>query len=216
MLVLAPWGALMRARSRALSVGLLVALVAGGCMRKVPDELPSGPAAPDSPPPSLTPIAPVPVGPAPAPTPTPGMTDPAATPAPPGATPAPPSASGCRLPRGTGTGENCPRTSPQFLGDIQASIKQLIQEQPNIFIKRSCVDCYDVTDSGAYLSGVIKQMSRRGYCAMFDGEELAVKNTNDFSEQYDILSAGGSVRSGGGVLSRDLSTRLVLIARGAR
>jgi hypothetical protein len=70
-------------------------------------------------------------------------------------------------------------------------------DQPKLFVKRSCDGCYDVTDPNAYLSGVISQLSRRGFCARFDGEELAVKNTNDFNEQYDILSSSNAVRSGG-------------------
>jgi hypothetical protein len=186
----------MRTLFRALPVvGILVALALGGCMRKVEDELPSGPNPPATPVagPSLSPITPVPVGPAPTPTDTPA---PGATPNPQG-TPTPPTASACRLPRGTGTGDNCPRQSPAFLGDVQAAIKQLVQEQPGIFVKRGCEDCYDVTDPDAYISGVVRQLGRRGFCAMHDGEELAVKNTNDFNEQYDILSAGNGVRSGG-------------------
>jgi hypothetical protein len=172
-------------------------------MRKDPGESPSEPTPSESPAaaPSLSPVNPVPVGPAPVATPTitPGS---GSTPAPdatptPQSTPPPPSSSGCRLPRGTGSGEDCPRQSPVFLGDVQAAIKQLIQDQPKIFVKRGCEDCYDVTDPGAYLSGVVGQMSRRGYCARYDGEELAVKNTNDFNEQYDILSASNAVRSGG-------------------
>jgi hypothetical protein len=187
----------MRAWSRALTLGLLVGLAAGGCLRKVPDGSPSDPTPAETPVagPSLSPVAPVPVGQAPVATPTPsdGATpEPGATP-----TPAPPTTSGCRLPRGTGSGEDCPRTSPAFLGDVQASIKQLIKEQPKIFVKRSCEDCYDVTDPTAYLSGVVGQLGRRGYCALYDGEELAVKNSNDFNEQYDILSSSNAVRSGG-------------------
>jgi hypothetical protein len=102
----------------------------------------------------------------------------------------------CKLPPGTGTGASCPRTSPAFLGDVQASIRQLIQEKPGIFKKRDCMDCYDVLDPDAYVSGVVDQMARRGYCALYDGEELAVKNTNDFNEQFDILSSANGVRSG--------------------
>jgi hypothetical protein len=187
----------MTSWSRVVCAGLLVALASVACMREVEDveDLPSGPSTPESPvaAPSLTPIAPVPVGPAPAPT--PGPTAPG-DPPPPQATPAPPTASGCRLPRGTGTGE-CPRTRPLFLGDVQAAIEQLVKEQPSIFVKRGCEGCYDVTDPDAYLRGVVSQMGRRGFCAMWDGEELAVKNTNDFNEQYDILSAANAVRSGG-------------------
>jgi hypothetical protein len=183
----------MKTWPRAVPIGFLFVIVSGGCLRKVDrEELPTGTSTPESPTPApLSPIAPVPLGPGPAPA-TPGPTG---TPDPEG-TPAPPAASGCRLPRGSGNGFDCPRTSPAFLGDVQASIAQLIQDQPGIFTKGSCTNCYDVTDPGAYLGGVIQQLSRRGYCAMFDGEELAVKNTNDFNEQYDILSSGGSVRSG--------------------
>jgi hypothetical protein len=100
------------------------------------------------------------------------------------------------LPRGTGNGESCPRVGPVFLGDVQAAINQLIQEQPSIFVKRSCEGCYDVSDPGAYVSGVAQQLVRRGYCTAYDGEELAVKNSNDFNEQYDILSGNNGVRSG--------------------
>ncbi len=184
---------------RALPLVLGVALVSGGCMRNIVEELPSGPGEPlaPTPAPGASPIAsPSPVGPAPTPTPTVIPTPvpkPTPTPVP---TPAPPTVSACRLPHGTGTGASCPRTSTAFLGDVRASIKQLIEEQPGIFKKRDCMDCYDVLDPDAYVSGVVDQMARRGYCALYDGEELAVKNTNDFNEQFDILSSANGVRSG--------------------
>jgi hypothetical protein len=186
----------MKILSHALSVSLLFAVASAGCMRNIVEELPSGPGAPENPGSAPSPASPVPVGPEPSPTPTVIPTPlPPATP-PPEPTPAPPVVSACRLARGTGTGDSCPRTSPAFLGDVQASIKQLIQEQPEIFKKRDCLDCYDVTDPDAYVDGMVQQMARRGYCAMYDGEELAVKNTNDFNEQFDILSASNGVRSG--------------------
>jgi hypothetical protein len=120
---------------------------------------------------------------------------PTPTPAPePTSTPVP--TTGCRLPRGTGNGDNCPRTSPSFLGEVQGAIAQLVEEQPKIFSKRDCQGCYDVLDPDAYVAGVVQRMGRRGYCAIYDGEELAVKNTNDFNEQYDILTADSRVRSG--------------------
>jgi hypothetical protein len=187
----------MRPSIRILPLGLLVALAVAGCMRNIVEELPSGPEP--SPSPSSVPVSPIPipVGPTPAPTPT---VIPTPTPAPeatptPGATPPPPT-SACRLPRGSGNGETCSRTSPNFLGDVQASIAQLVEEQPKLFRKRECTGCYDVLDPNGYLSGVIQRMGRRGYCAIFDGEELAVKNTNDFNEQFDIITSDNKVRSG--------------------
>ena len=35
-----------------------------------------------------------------------------------------------------------------------------------------------------------------GFCARWDGEELGVKNTNSFDEQYDILLADNHARRG--------------------
>jgi hypothetical protein len=183
----------MRVLSRALPLALAAAFVSGGCLRNIVEELPSAPGDPGAPSPSPSPS---PSGPAPAPTPT---IIPTPTPKPtptPEATPFPPTVSACRLPRGTGTGEGCPRTSPAFLGDVQSAIRQLIAEQPEIFKKRDCLECYDVVDPDAYVNGMVDQMARRGYCALYDGEELAVKNTNDFNEQFDILSSANGVRSG--------------------
>jgi hypothetical protein len=37
-----------------------------------------------------------------------------------------------------------------------------------------------------------------GVCAIFDGEEIGVKNTNAFNDQYDIHLASGHVRRGEG------------------
>ena len=165
-------------------------------MRNVVEELPSGPGGTPSPSPSASPSSAGPIAPVPSPTPT---IIPIPTPKPtptPEATPAPPTVSACRLPHGTGTGANCPRTTTAFLGDVQAAIKQLVQERPEIFQKRACLDCYDVLDPDAFVGGMVELLSRRGYCALYDGEELAVKNTNDFNEQFDILSASMGVRSG--------------------
>ena len=50
----------------------------------------------------------------------------------------------------------------------------------------------------------------QGICSYYDGEELAVKNTNDFNEQYDILLASGHMRRGAGLVPRHLPTVLVL------
>ncbi len=188
----------MRMWFRALPVALVVAFVSAGCMRSIVEELPSGPGTPESPAPGPSPSSPGPVAPGPAPSPTPTVIPtpvpkPTPTPEP---TEAPPVVSPCRLPHGTGTGESCPRTSTAFLGDVQSAIKQLIEEKPAIFKPRDCLGCYDVLDPDAYVSGVVEQMARRGYCALYDGEELAVKNTNDFNEQFDILSAANGVRSG--------------------
>ena len=69
---------------------------------------------------------------------------------------------------------------------------------------------------GPTSAGSFGQVSRRGYCAIYDGEELAVKNSDDFNEQYDILSASqrGALRRG--IVPCDLSAGLVLIVHRRR
>ena len=55
-----------------------------------------------------------------------------------------------------------------------------------------------IGDPNAYYDEVIKRFRARGFCAIFDGEEIALKQTNDFSEQYHVLTSFGKVRRGGG------------------
>jgi hypothetical protein len=167
------------------------------CMREIVEDLPSGPGGPVGTA-TPSPIAPVPVTPTPNPNPSPTPTiipTPTPLPTPTPAAPTPP-VSACSLPPGRGTGD-CPRLNSHFLGDVQASIEQLVRERPELFRKRDCTGCYDVLNVNGYLSGMVQKMGARGYCAMYDGEELAVKNTNDFNEQFDILTADDRVRSGG-------------------
>lgn len=127
--------------------------------------------------------------PAPAPTassPTSPTTAPTAAP-----TSAPaPSGGGCGLPPGPGDGNNCPRTSPVFIADVEIAIDRTIQQRPDLF------DGNRVRDWNQYYATVVSNLRAMGYCAIFDGEEVAVKNTNDFSEQYHVLLSSGTVRRG--------------------
>ena len=41
-------------------------------------------------------------------------------------------------------------------------------------------------------------LKRVGLCALDDGIEIAVKNRNDFNEQYNVLTSSGFVRWGAG------------------
>jgi len=49
-----------------------------------------------------------------------------------------------------------------------------------------------------YHHAVAAILIERGLCAKYDGEEMAVKNTNAFSDQYDIHLSSGHVRRGTG------------------
>jgi hypothetical protein len=113
--------------------------------------------------------------------------EPVATPAPVApATPTVPTVVyGCGIPRGTGLGRDCPRESPEFMDAMNGAIDKTLDEHPEFFAGGINV--------GAYMDEVVENLRRAGFCALNDGEEIAVKKNNDFSEQYDIISSGGHV-----------------------
>jgi hypothetical protein len=188
-----------------VAVVVLVAASVIGC-QALKDALPTQPSEP-TPAPSQAPVAIPVILPAPQPTPTPvlgGPTSPAPAPDP-GATPTPapappPSGGSCGLPPSNNPNAPCSMQSPDFLGDVDKAITRLTQQQPSIFDfnDNRCDNCYFVKNESAFVSGVIKNLNSAGYCATHDGEELAVKNSNSYNEQYDILLASGHIRRGGG------------------
>jgi hypothetical protein len=112
-------------------------------------------------------------------------------------TPTPPTSPGCSLPRGPGNGENCPRLSPSFLKQVEAGIDELVRTEPGLFNMNKtvgCATCYEVRDWTRYTQRMAQIVTRNGICAHYDGEELAVKNSNSFNDQYDILTSSGAIR----------------------
>jgi len=142
-------------------------------------------------------VVPVPVPNAPTPTPAATPTpDPAATPAP--APPQGPSAQSCPLPAGTGAGTDCPFVSPSFLREVEAALTAVVAENPQWFdltkTRGGCENCYRVLRPDQYVTRVAELITRDGICGHYDGEELAVKNTNAFNDQYDIFTSDGYIR----------------------
>lgn len=188
---------------RALPV---VAVVLAAACTTIVEELPNAPSAPA---PSSIPVIVIPV-PVPTPVSAPPPTAPAPTPAPggtpaPGATPTPapppPPGGSCSLPPGNGPGQNCPRTGASFLGQVDAAITQLAQQRPDIFdlSNQRGNGGYFVVKHSEFMNGVVANVRSRGLCAIVDSDdEIAVKNTNSFNDQYDILLSSGHVFRGDG------------------
>jgi hypothetical protein len=124
-----------------------------------------------------------------------------ASPSPPATVPRfPSSPPPCPLPPGGGSGENCPYEPPLFALQVNEAIAIVENEHPELFDfshSRGGLS-YLVRDTERYTGGVAYVLSTRGFCAIWDGEEIAMKNTNAFNEQYDILTFEGYVRWGGG------------------
>jgi hypothetical protein len=169
---------------------LAVAVLAVGC-ETVTEELTQQTPNPVAPAPVPVVVVVVPV-PTPPPIPAPEV---------PSATPAPPAAQGCHLPASHGPGSNCPRQEPSYLQHVESAIDQLVREEPGIFdLKRTrgCANCYFLKNPDRFSYRMAELMPQRGLCGFYDGEELGVKGTNAFNDQYDIVTADMFVRRQGG------------------
>lgn len=185
-------------RSGLGSAVLSIAVVLAAC-HTITEELPAPetPIAPATVPPApVTIVIPVPsVTPPPAPT-IPAPNNPAPN------NPAPPPVSqGCPLPPGQ-FNANCTMQSQSFLPRVEAAIDEVIAAYPQMFNRNrtrgGCANCYEVTDPTGYVNAVARAITKNGVCGYYDGEELAVKNTNSFNDQYDILTSDGFIRRQGG------------------
>ena len=106
---------------------------------------------------------------------------------------------GCNLPASREI--SCGDPPPTFDGDIASAIDQVLKTKPQLFDFNDIAPRTDwpaVKDLPAYYQGVIDILVAKGYCALFDGEEIAIKRTNDFSEQYDVNYKDKYVRTGPG------------------
>src|SRR5688572_21988037 len=152
--------------SKVLAVAVLGATCSAGLSVGCNRPLPAAPEAVPSPTPAPTP----------APTPTPIY--------------------GCGLPRGSGNGTGCPRESPTFQRELDAAIDRVIAEHPQWFDlnRPRAAGLYPVRNVSAYVDEVVENLRKAGLCALNDGEEVAIKNTNAFNDQFDIITADAFIR----------------------
>jgi hypothetical protein len=114
--------------------------------------------------------------------------------------PLPPPPAGCSL--GPSYGVACGVPPSQFRDDVASAIEQLQRDKPGIFDAGDIAPGRDwpaVKDWNAYYQGVVDILSKKGYCSRFNGEELEVKKTNEFSESFDINYQDKFVRLGPGI-----------------
>lgn len=94
----------------------------------------------------------------------------------------------------------CDRDSPQFLNDVLGAIDEVVAEQPELFdlTQENGPGGYRVLDRDGYHQAVVDALAEDGFCSEFDGAFVKVKNTNSFSEDYDIMVSDGFIRRGDG------------------
>jgi hypothetical protein len=106
---------------------------------------------------------------------------------------------GCNLPPSREV--SCGDPQPVFDGDISSAINEVLEKKPELFDfndKTPRTEWPRVKDLPAYYQAIIDILVSKGYCGLFDGEEIQVKRTNDFSEHYDVNYADKYIRTGPG------------------
>jgi hypothetical protein len=98
---------------------------------------------------------------------------------------------GCTLPPSVFSGNPCPREVSAFVPQVEDAMETLIREEPQLFDltrRRGCERCFLVLDPDRFTARMVEILNRRGLCSIYDGEELGVKTTNAWNDQYDILT----------------------------
>lgn len=119
----------------------------------------------------------------------------AATPTPaPTATPTPSVAAyGCPLPVMPNLGTECPKERPTLDSYVTNAIDKTIREHPEYF-EFEPTGGVRVRDRARYIGTVVTNVRAQGVCAIEEKEEIALKTTNQFNEQYNIWTSSGYIR----------------------
>lgn len=167
---------------RCLAFGAVILLTALTCKKleqvDVPATNPNPPVGNLPSPPPATSVVPVPNA-------TPTATPPAnASPTPSGT--ATPSAASCNL-APMPEGSPCRAENPSFATQVETAQADVRRTRPDLF------NGDRVQNEDAYVQEVARVLRTRGLCAAQGGpkDEVAVKSTNDFNDQYDIVLGSG-------------------------
>jgi hypothetical protein len=118
----------------------------------------------------------------------------------PAPSPTPPTGAGSTCTLGKGTADtSCYKTTNTFGQQVDEAIDLLVKQRPELFdlTDQRGPGGYLVKDFDAYYAGVVKNLQALpGTCAGFDYQYLNVKNSQEFSDQFDILASSGHARRG--------------------
>jgi hypothetical protein len=114
-------------------------------------------------------------------------------------TPAPsatPRAFVCPLPSLPDHQQPCPKLQPRFSVEVLTSIDQVVNEQPQLFDFNDHLGLgyWKVRDRQAYLLAVTRAINQKGLCTTISPEEIGVKNSNDFNEQWNVITGRDYIR----------------------
>jgi hypothetical protein len=105
---------------------------------------------------------------------------------------------GCGLTAMPDLHTECPHTAPEYGPAVDDAIKKAFDEHPELFdtsqTKGGGIYSYKVLDHRKYTTTVVANLQAAGYCAADQLEEIQVKKSQDFNEQYNIWTSDGYVR----------------------
>ena len=118
--------------------------------------------------------------------------------------PADPVTASCPLGKGD-VAAPCAKAAPRLLASIEKAIDRLVLARPELFNKQEQASPntrqYRVLDPAAYLDGVVEELRALDLCAersLLEPEQVVVKSTNGFSEEWDVLTSSNFIRRGTG------------------
>ena len=180
-----------------LALAAVVAVGLAGC-KTITEELPTTASTTNNPtvtvpiPVVVTPIAlPQPSNPAPAPAPTPGEPQSSPTPEPSGGGG---SVGQSCAPAPAPGNERCPyENNSEFMSVVESAYETLIAAHPNWFNGTGVGATLKISDQ-QWTWAVVDEVRRKGYCAGIYSEEVSVRTSNSYSENFDVVTSAGTVR----------------------
>jgi hypothetical protein len=107
---------------------------------------------------------------------------------------------------------------------MESAMDLLVQQKPQLFDLAdeyaSGSAAYRVKDKEAYMVGLVANLRAAGLCSERDADDAAletirVKNTSEFSEDFDVLLASGHMRRGNGMYRQTCTPSAFPVDRGA-
>ncbi len=125
-------------------------------------------------------------------TPTPAAS---ATPTPAPAPSPTPAASTCPLPPSSNPQLNCSVRPPRFSDQVNGAIDEMMAKHPEIFnFNDTSGGMPRVVNPTAYYNEIKRLLEAQGICTLLEEEEIAIKATNEFSEDWSVLTSLNFVR----------------------
>jgi hypothetical protein len=88
----------------------------------------------------------------------------------------------------------CRRDAPSFMTDVDSVLDELIATQSGLF--ENTGSGLRVRSTGQFYVAFLRKLDARGLCAAFDGEEVGIKNSDAFNDQFHMVTSDLILRRG--------------------